>query len=610
MEQKSFWWEADKDEVHKSVFSTISHWDIKQSQRSEENLRNFRLYGNSEVLGLRVGEFQRVRSLNKLTLNVIQSAIDTATSKIAKQKPKPAFLTEDGQWEMARKARNLEKYVYGTFYNMNLYQKGVMVFRDGCVFGDGLVHFYPEDEQIRAERVFPEEIVVDEDEAAYGEPRQIHRVKFMSKGVLAARFPRFRAQIEASSVAMEHGSYMYSEFTPDIIRVVESWKLPDSDKKPGRHCICVDKATLLCEDYTKEYFPFEKWSWNPRLLGYWSQGISEQLTGIQIEINKLLKTIQLAMHLGCVPKIFVQAGSEIVKSHLNNMIGGIVTYAGEKPTSEQLMNVPPELFLQLDRLYQKAFEIIGLSEMSVAARKPAGLESGKALREFHDIESERFAVVAQSWEDFYMRCAKKIILMSKDLAEENPDLAIKYVGEHGMRKIKFKDVNLEEDAFVMKVYPKNLLSDTPAGRLADVQELFGAGFLNQRQALSLLDYPDIKSITSLETAIVRDIDATIEDIIDEGIYNPPEEMQDLEYALPIMQSAYLKYKRQGLPEERLDLFIQWIDDALTIINPPEQEMMDEELEAEMAMGEEQMPGLELAPPEMMPQQEPGLPEVM
>ena len=95
-EQKTFWWQANKGKAHELVFNSLKHWDYKQSQRSEENLRNFRLYGNSEVLGLRAGEFQKIRSLNKLTLNIVQSAVDTATARIAKNRPKPTFLTEDG----------------------------------------------------------------------------------------------------------------------------------------------------------------------------------------------------------------------------------------------------------------------------------------------------------------------------------------------------------------------------------------------------------------------------------------------------------------------------------------------------------------------------------
>lgn len=573
MDTKSqdFWWNAPTGKAHTLIFKSLKHWDNKQSQRTEQNLRNFRLYGNSQVLGLRMGETNTISGLSRLTLNVIQSAVDTATSKIAKSKPKPTFLTEDGMFDMATKARKLEQFIGGAFYGMDIYEKGQSIFRDGAVFGDGLLHFYPDalNENLECERVFPEELIVDEDESIYGEPRQMHRIKYVTRQVLVGKYPAFKKQIMDSGTDDE-GSYLYDEHAVDILKVVESWHLPTGMKgDKGRHTIVVQRADLLDEDYDEDYFPFEKWAWNPRLLGYWSQGISEQLTGIQIEINKLLKTIQKIIHIGSVPKLFVRSGEKLVDTHLNNAVGTVIRYSGDLPVEKALLSVPPELFLQLDRLYQKAYEIVGISEMAANQKKPQGLDSGKAIREFNDVQSERFAVVSQRWENFYMRCAKKVIKMSKAMASKNKKLAVKALDKRGMKKIKWSDVDMKEDQYVMKIWPTNLLADTPSGKLADVNDMLLSGFLNKRQAYGLLDYPDIEAVTTLETAITREIEATIEDIVDEGEYSSPEPFMDLEYAMPIMQSAYYKYKRAGLEDEKLELFVRWIDDALTIINPPQ-----------------------------------------
>ena len=564
-----YWWDAKKGDVHRLVFSAMQNWDQKQSHRTEQNLRNFRLYGNSQVLGMRVGEYQTIKGLSRLTLNVVQSAVDTATSKISKAKPKPTFLTEDGIFEMSTKAKRLEQYISGTFYGMDIYEKGQKIFRDAGVFGDGILHFYPcpKTEEIKCERVFPEELTVDEDEAVYGEPRQIHRSKYTTRQVLIGKYPEKKEEIMASGTG-DDGSYLYNEFSPDILKIVESWHLSSgAPNDKGRHTITIEKADLVDEDYEPDYFPFEKWGWSERLLGYWSQGIAEQLTGIQIEINKLLKTIQKSMHLGSIPKIFLEAGSDVVDSHLNNSIGTVIKYSGTIPKSEALMRIPPELFLQLNWLYTKAYEIIGISELSATQKKPQGLDSGKAIREFTDVQSERFAVVSQRWEGFYMKCAKKIIKMSRQMAKDNPKLAVKALDKKGMKVIKWKDVDMNEDKYVMKVWPTNLLADTPSGKLADVNDMMNSGFLNKRQAYSLLDYPDVDSVTSLEIAPVEELKATIEDIIDDGVYSPPERFYDLEFMMPQMQYAYSKYKRMGLDEEKLELFVNWIDDAINILNP-------------------------------------------
>jgi len=583
---KSFWWEATKGQVHKSIDELINHLAIKQTQKSEDNLRNLRLYGNTEVLGLRFGEFQKIKSLNKLTLNVIQSTIDTATARIAKSKPKPMFLTDDGDFTAMRRAKNLTSYIYGQFYTMDLYETGQDIFRDGAVFGDGFIKFNEEVGKFSCERVFPEEIIVDDDEAMYGKPSQMLQQKYVSKQALRRLYPKNNQMINNSGLGTA-SSFMYSKHTPDMIRVVESWYLPDSEGKGGRHCITVEKGDLLDEKYTRDYYPFEKWSWNKRLLGYWSQGIAEVLTGIQIEINKILKTTQLSLHLGAVPKIFLEEGSKVVKSHLNNQVGGIVTYRGTLPKEGALMSVPPELFMSLDRLYTKAYEMIGLSEMSATGRKAVGLDSGKAIRTAQDVESERFSVVSQRWENFYMRCSKKIIRMSRDAAKDNPDLKVTALDRNSIKEIKWTDVDLAEDKYIMKCYPTNLLADTPSGKWADVKDMMEVGFLDKRQASSLLDYPDIEAVTSLDNALMDDLKGLIDDIIDKGIYTPPEPFQDLEWMIPMVQSSYLKYKRTNIDVEKLELFARWIDDAMIMISP-EPEPTVEEMPTDEELIEEQM----------------------
>lgn len=591
MSSNKFWWTYEKGQTHLGVFETIKHLKTKQAARSEDNIRNLRLYGNSEVLGLRWGDYSTVKNLSKLTLNVIQSSIDTATARIAKTKPKPMFLTEDGDYSIIKKAKNLESYIGGCFYNMDFYDKAQTIFRDAGVWGDGIVKFYDEDGKIKCERVLPEEIIVDEDECIYGQDSQktMHQYKFVSKEVLKAKY-KGKGQNRLIDSAEEGGdSHMKSKLSPDMVMVVESWKIPDGKGLKGKHSLCVSNCTLFEEDYSEDYFPFEKWGWNPRLMGYWSQGISEILTGIQIEMNKTLKNYQISLHLGAVGKVFVEDGSKISSAHINNQIGSIIKYRGTMPTEGQLMRIPPELMQTILFLYDKAFQQIGLSTMSAQSEKPTGLDSGKALRTFHDIESERFAVTAQRWEGFYMRSAKKVLKMSKRMAEKHKDMSVKTLDKKSMKVIKWKDVDMEEDSFVMKMYPTNLLADDPSSRLQDVKELMETGLINQRTASSLLEFPDIESAMSLQNSIVEDIRATIEDIVDEGLYNPPEPFQDLEYAIPQMQSAYIKYKRSNLEIDRLELFTRWIEDAMLIMSPPaapeDEEDFDPELEEEMVEAE-------------------------
>lgn len=584
----AYWWKEDEDKVHESVFAYVKHLDTKQSHKELSNIRHMRLYGNFSLLGLSANTYsvdnQSLRSGggigNRLTLNVIQSICDTAQAKIAKNKPKPEFLTEAGDWSQQQKAKKLSRFCQGQFYSMGIYEKGQQVFLDSAIFGTGALKIFREGNEIKAERTFINEIKVDDVEAVYGEPRQMHQTKFIHRDVLKEMFPEHTGAID--QVSTNTSNLHPSSKIADMIQVVESWHLPSGpEAKDGVRAITINNATLLKEEYDKPYFPFVFFRWNIRPLGFFGQGIAEQLQGIQLEINKILKTIQISMHLTSIPKVFVENGSKVVKSHINNEIGGIITYDGNKPSYESVSAIPAELFSQLDRLYQRAFEQSGVSQLSAISLKPAGLESGKALREFNDIETERFMIVGQRYEEFYLKICEQIIDLARDIAEDTGNYNVKVPGKDFLESIEWKDINLENDKFIMQVFPTSSLSSTPAGKLQDVQDLLAAGFVNREQAIKLLDFPDLNSITDLQTAALDNIEKMIDLMIDKGQYNPPEPFQNLALGLQTMQEAYLFHKTKGAPDSRLELLRRWMDEANALLQQAQQKQMADQQQAIM-----------------------------
>ena len=336
-----------------------------------------------------------------------------------------------------------------------------------------------------------------------------------------------------------------------MIRVVESWRLPShKDSTDGKHTITMGREALLEEEYTKSYFPFIFFRWGERPVGFFGQGLAEQLSGLQLEINKILRTIQVSMHLVSVPKLLVEASSKIVSAHLNNKIGGIIKYAGTPPTYQELGRIPSDLFGHLDRLYQRAYEIAGISQLSAQSSKPAGLDSGKALREFNDIETERFLSVARRYEDTFIDAAHMMIDLAKDIYSYDNSFEVKVKSGKFVETIKWSEVNMDQDKFMMDVFPASALSHTPAGRLQDVQELMQAGFIGKEDALKLLDFPDLEGTMNMLNADTNNLEKIIEKMIEDGEYMPPEPCQNLENAVRKVQQAYLMYRMQGAPSDR------------------------------------------------------------
>lgn len=562
-----YWWKEEEDKIHESVFAKVSHLQEKQNFRSADNMRFMRLYGNYELMGLQAYQYARTETsyhtMNRVTLNVVQSMVDTVVSKITKSKPKATFLTDGGDFTLQSKARKLTKFVEGQFHACKYYDIAEMAFQDACIFGTGVIKIYTHESMVKAERVFPDEIIIDDAESMYSEPRQIHQKKYIHRDVLKEMFPDHVGFIESAGKSTDFYNKVDDK---QMLQVVESWHLPSGPgANDGKHAISIENATLFSEKYEKDYFPFVFIRWGRRPLGFFGQGLAEQLAGLQLEINKILKTIQVSMHLTSIPKVFVEASSKVVTAHLNNKIGGVIKYVGTKPSYESVSAIPQDLFMHLDRLYNRAFEIAGISQLSAQSAKPSGLDSGRALREFSDIESERFQSVSRRYQESFIDASRIFVDMARDLYHERGELTVKVKGDQFLETINWKDVDLKEDQYMLNIFPTSSLPSTPSGRLSSIQELLQAGMITPEEGLKLLDFPDLKSTMDRKNAGLEDIERMIEIMIDKGKYQTPEPYQDLQQGIKMMQQAYLQYRTRNAPEERLDLFRRWIEDAQELL---------------------------------------------
>ena len=269
--------------------------------------------------------------------------------------------------------------------------------------------------------------------------------------------------------------------------------------------------------------------------------------------------------------------SEIVDTHFNNDVGTVIKYKNNPPMYNFPQGISPVVIEWFLTVYQKAFEEIGLSQLTAQSKKPEGLDSGKALREYNDIETERFAEIAQAWEQLHLDLSKAIVLHSEEVAKQGGKPVVLSPDKFGALKIDFKSIKLKDSEYIMQTYPTSMLPKTPAGRLAYVQEMMGAQLLTPEEGLSLLEFPDVSEITENKNAGIDDIRYTANLIIDNSEYNPPEPYQNLQYGIQYMNSQYLKMKTRNLPVEKLDLLQKWINDALSLqesmTQPPAEEQI-------------------------------------
>lgn len=565
---KSRWWNDDEQDMFNSITAVTTAIQESQTYKEAQNLKYVRLYANQEIMGFGVGLYDRSASnspiTNRVSYNVIKSCIDTASAKIAKMRPRIVALTSGGSWKMQKNAEQLSQFIEGTFYEADVWQHMTKAFVDACVIGTGAVKFFHDGQKIKTERVFYNEILVDSQEGVYAKPRQLHQIKYLSRDILLDMFPEHAVKIMSCQTG-KSGSGSYNS-TADYVVVRESWHLKSGpNSKDGKHAITIDNCTLYCGSYDKDYFPFIFLRWSPRILGFEGAGIAEELLGIQIEINKILRNIQQGQNLACVPRVLLEAGSQVSEDHLSNKIGSIIKYTGTAPTIVTSNAMPAEIYTHLQTLFAKAYELVGISALSAGSKKPAGLDSGVALREYQDIETERFALVAQSYEDSYVELANRIVDLASELSELNPKYEVKVPGSRLLQKIKWKDLKISKDDYILQLYPASLLPTQPAGRLQKVQELLQAGMISQTTAKALLNFPDIEDAMDNELAAYNDINMVLEDMMETAIYSAPEPFMNPQLCLTICQSKYLRAKTAKVEEERLELLRRFMEDASALL---------------------------------------------
>lgn len=567
------WWEADEKEPAEVLFRVIEKIGEDQSDRMEKNLRCAMLYGNIPIAGLTPDGYSKTATPtlpeNRVKLNIVASMCDTVAAKISKMKPPVNFITQRGDWAIQDRAKRLTQFVGGLFYRNKVYDLHQKMFKDGSVIDIGAIMHYREGNKIKSERALGSELFVDNADAMYGTPRRLYRVKFVNRKRLIKKFPGKEKEILAARSTFQR---MDSNLRTclDYALVVEAWSLPtDGDSGDGMHVVAVDTGILNDDTtWTKSYFPFTFYRWADQLVGYYGQSLTERLIGNQIEINKMLRIIQRSFHLGSQFKIFLEYGSRVPKEHLNNEVGSIIYYAGQAPVFAAPQTVHPQYFEHLRYLIQSSYEEAGVSALSAALRLPKGLDggSGRAISEYNDLETERFVLQAQRYEASFLDTAAQYIDLAREIADDGEELEVEGESKRFVETIKWSEVALENNEFVMQMLPTSSLPMTFAGRIRHVEQLQDLGLIDKEYARGLLELPDVEDAISLEDAEMDDIKNAAYRMLYKGETFAPEPIQSLPLGVNYMRSYFLRARLDGAPQERLDLLLDWISRADLLVS--------------------------------------------
>lgn len=498
---------------------------------------------------------------SRMTMNVLQNVIDTAVSLIAKNKPKPEFVTDGAKsYNVKVRGKKLTKYVGGVFEKNKIYQICQRVFQDSCIYGTGAIKIFASEGEIKAEWVFIEEILVNELDGMNQDPTQLHQRKYIPRDVLIEQFPDYEEKI--NSAAQISGSA--STFSDsDLIPVTESWHLPSGKKaKDGKHVISIDNCTLFLEDYKKDYFPILFYRWANQTLGFWGRGISHEIWKSQIEVDTLLRLVQQSMRLVGGPIIAVESGSNISEEHItSNRVAKIVEYAAVPPAYLTPPTIQPEILQHLQFLIAKMYEVAGVSEANATGNKPKGVESSVAIESVSDIASGRFQCNSQAYEDLHLDIARVIVDLSTDLLQDNKSLSIFTKDKKGGKRLDFKEAVVDLEDCEIQVFPVSGLPNTPAGRMDKLMEYVDRGAMTTTQMMDIVDYPDLEDTTSLETASLNLTQQILSNIKEYGEYIAPGPYLELETAYRMSALEVDRATLENVEEANIKLLQRWCNEC-------------------------------------------------
>lgn len=578
------WWELPENEAHQKANECLQAIISAQTGRVEDLMFCLRIYGEDLSRTLGFSHINKGGEEPPLSINIIHSAGETLLSRISRSKPRPLFIPVDGKvtgdwFKDQRKAERRQKFIDGLWYEMDFREDAPMCFKEAMIAGTGAYKVYVDEGKVVGERVPIEEIWVDELDAQYGKPSMLFQRKAVDRNRMLALYPDHEEEILGAPGVYPDKSMPVKRRSmstvTDQIWVNEAWHLPlskttESDSRGGRHVVFLEGATLVDEKWFRPNFPFAFMRFEPRVRGFWGASIVDTLYGFHVEILSLLDMIRKNIRMHGNARVFLDRASRVHESQLDNDVGTITYYTGNPPIISAIAPVSPDVFNYVWQLHQKAKEEIGVSDMSMSAKKPPGIEAAVALRELGDIESERHLPKSLIYENFHMDVAKLCLQAASDLAKANKKLSTTAMetvfGETRAEVVEWSDVDAPDDAYMMQAFPTSNLPRTPAARRQFLAELRADGLITNDTYAANLEIPAVDEVLKMRSAARKVIQKRLEQIVEDQEYYPPEKYYNLQMCLDMGKDAYM-LAQAHLPSEEedkksqrvLSLLRKWIE---------------------------------------------------
>ena len=490
-----------KPEVIERINDLIANGNVKYAKYQ----KNYALYNQCPAADLKakipmaVGYIDDVYSEDSVVpkLNVVKSAIDAVVSKISTAHCRPFVNTVKGSFKTIQICKQLQVFFDYYFDEKNVQSKITEALRDACIFDSGYLYL----DEINGD------IKVVEPWNVY--TRQREKNDFRSVYV---EFPN----ASVDSLKDEDFEFLNSGEKRGLYVTIGYFY----DARSKTKATLVNRQIRDISSLQSDVIPVCPIYYTMPIVGNTTLSIADMLKGIQVEVDELMMRISDASVLNPAQTILLGNASNIKVGQLNNKVGNVVQYNSQNPDGAGVNVVTPEFISSqyitlLDNLIEKAYNMVGISQLSAQGKKPSGLDSGVALATQADIESDRFQVLLDQYIRTFTELAKivvKVFEANKDIIKPN---------RYNL-KLTWGDVEKEYDKMRIQFSAADNLSKDPSEKLKQLQTLAMAGIIPATQIASLLELPDINRGYS----VANNAWNACQTLIDQCIYEDKYEIPD------------------------------------------------------------------------------------
>ena len=451
--------------------------------RADVDLRNYdyQYYYSAPISLLQDGDLLRAPSTN-----VIKSVIDSLVSKLSNNKVRPFFAPVDGTFKTKKVIRQAQQFFDIYYDKINLNNIISETFKDACIFDIGYIIINPFTFEVeRVPSYCIEELNVN------GE-NKVALIKWIHQPSLILDKYGIEAKRQYINVEM-------------LIKENEAILYVDEKKV---------KTTPT------NGYPIVNVYYNEPINNGKTVSIVDELEGIQTQIDLINAKIAATSQLTPANLVFIDEQSGLKASDINNKDCQIYPVGIQPGNTANPVNVvtpvpfDPAWSAMLDFYINKAYDMIGISQLSAQSRKPSGLDSGIALQTMEDIESDRFEVQVNHFINAYINVTRKLIEIIPEDFEILP--ADKY--QSTMTWATLKEQN---NLYKVQYSAATSLSKEPAERAKQIIQMSQIGLITPSKAAELMDMPDLTDAYSDAECMEMAVSAVINNAVEYDLYDIP-----------------------------------------------------------------------------------------